>query len=79
MTRQTLLDGADARDAVEVLQGVRSVVDVNVYLWDDEDTRRRRLTFSEKRAMWALAHREVDSGDARSGEEPAAVNPSRAG
>jgi hypothetical protein len=51
-TRQTLADGASAREAVDVLAGVRSLLDVNVYTWDDERTRWRLLTVPEQRALW---------------------------
>ena len=55
-TRQTLADGAPAGEAVEVLAGVRSLLDVNVYAWDDEHDRWQLLSVSEQRAMWELAH-----------------------
>src|ERR1700761_2006675 len=54
-TRQTLADGAPAREAVDVLAGVRSLLDVNVYSWDEERARWRLLAGSEQRAMWAFA------------------------
>ena len=55
-TRQTLADDAPAREAVDVLAGVRSMLDVNVYSWDEERARWRLLAVSEQRAMWAFAH-----------------------
>ncbi len=55
MTRQTLVDGVSARDAINALKDVRSIVDVNVYVWQDERNRWRLLTLSEQRAMWELA------------------------
>jgi hypothetical protein len=55
MTRQTLADGATAREAVDVLGGVRSLVDVEVYTWDEERVRWRLLAVSEQRAMWEFA------------------------
>ncbi|HWE09212.1 MAG TPA: hypothetical protein VG325_07650 [Solirubrobacteraceae bacterium] len=55
MTRQTLVDGSDAREAVDVLRGVRSLVDVEVYTWDEERARWRLLAVSEQRAMWEFA------------------------
>lgn len=56
MSRETLVDEATAREAVDVLAGVRSVVDVNVYTWDVGRRDWRLLTFSERRALWDLAH-----------------------
>jgi hypothetical protein len=52
MTREVLADDVDARSAVDVLGGVRSIVDVTVYVWDDEAERWRRLTFGETKALW---------------------------
>jgi hypothetical protein len=56
MTRRTLAEDASTHQAVSVMMGVRSVVDVNVYVWDDEKSDWRLLTQSEKRAVWDLAH-----------------------
>jgi hypothetical protein len=52
MTRQDLADDVDARGAVAALEGVRSVVDVIVYVWEPEDDHWRRLTFGELRSLW---------------------------
>lgn len=55
MTRQALLDGGSGRDALAALRDVRSMVDVNVYVWHDDRERWRMLTLPEQRAMWELA------------------------
>jgi hypothetical protein len=55
MTRQPLLENGSGRDAAAALRGVRSVVDVNVYVRQDEQERWRLLTLPEQRAMWELA------------------------
>lgn len=52
MTREVLAEDVDARSAVGVLGGVRSIVDVTVYVWDHEAERWRRLTFGETKALW---------------------------
>jgi hypothetical protein len=52
MTRQVRAEDVDARRAVEVLGEVRSIVDVNVYVWDTEADRWRRLTFGEAKDLW---------------------------
>ena len=57
MTRQELADGAELRETVQALAGVRSIVDVNVYVWQPERERWRMLTLDEGRALWELAHR----------------------
>jgi hypothetical protein len=53
MTRQTLADDASTREAVDALREVRSLVDVNVYVWRED--RWRLLTLPEQRAMWDLS------------------------
>ncbi len=57
MTRQTLADDADARDAVRVLEGVRSIVDVSMFVWEPEPERWRLLTFDEGRLLWSYRGR----------------------
>lgn len=56
MTQEMVLDGGSARAAVDALKDVRSIVDVTVYVWDDEHDRWRMLTFEEERALLNLAH-----------------------
>lgn len=51
-TREVLTEGAQARAAIEVLDGVRSIVDVNVYVWQPETEKWRLLTFDERRVLW---------------------------
>jgi hypothetical protein len=55
MTRQDLLEDGSVRDAVATLQSVRSVVDVNVYVWDEERERWLLLPFAEQRALLDFA------------------------
>jgi hypothetical protein len=55
MTREPLVDGGDAREAIEVLREARSIVDVNVYVWQEGQERWRLLTQGEKRAIWELS------------------------
>ena len=54
MTRQVLADGASAREAIDVLKGLRSVVDVTISVWQPESERWRMLTFAECGEMWKL-------------------------
>ena len=56
MTREKLADDVGARDAIDALRAVRSLVDVNVYVWRQDQGRWRPLTIRERRAMWDLAH-----------------------
>jgi hypothetical protein len=55
MTRQELLEAGSARDAVETLRSVRSIVDVNLYVLDEERERWLMLPFEEQRTMFDLA------------------------
>lgn len=56
MTRRQLVDDGGTRETVDALNGVRSIVDVNVYVWQEEEDRWRLLSLAEQRAMWDLAH-----------------------
>lgn len=51
-TRQVLSEGVNVRMAIEVLNGVRSIVDVNVYVWRSKTEKWRLLTFHERRLLW---------------------------
>jgi hypothetical protein len=53
MTKAVLADDVPAREALDALSGVRSVVDVNVYVWQPKAGRWRLLTLSERQALWA--------------------------
>jgi hypothetical protein len=55
-TRQVLADGADARQTLELLGGLRSSVDVNVSVWEPEDERWRLLTLGERQLLWGRRH-----------------------
>lgn len=57
MTRQILAEDADARAMVDVLRGVRRLVDVTVYVWEDTTRRWRLLTLGEQRSIWELRDR----------------------
>ena len=52
MSRRVLAEGADARATVAALEGVRSIVDVTIYVWDTERERWHMLTLAETRALW---------------------------
>jgi hypothetical protein len=57
MTREVLAVDADARAAVDLLQGVRSIVDVHVYVWEPKRPGWRLLSLREQRLLWALRDR----------------------
>ena len=57
MTRATLAEGADGRALIDLLKGVRSLVDVHISRWDDERGDWRLLSLDEQRALWNLRNR----------------------
>jgi hypothetical protein len=52
MTRQVLAEDATAQATIEVLNGVRSIVDVNVYVWQPTTETWRLVSFEERRVLW---------------------------
>jgi hypothetical protein len=57
MSERVLAEGADARGTLDALAGVRSVVDVSIYEWQEQAAKWRALTLSERRAFLALRDR----------------------
>ena len=51
-TREVLAEDAGLGRTLELLGGLRSSVDVNIHVWEDEDERWRRLTLPERRLLW---------------------------
>jgi hypothetical protein len=70
MTRQVLVDGSPAREAIAALAGFGSIVDFNVYVWDPDGGRWRMLTLAECRELWKLRNERprADSEVAAHGE-----------
>jgi hypothetical protein len=64
MTREVLADGADTRATVKLLEDVRSIVDVTVWVWQPEAERWRMLTLEETRSLWDYRGR-MDEAAAR--------------
>ncbi len=56
VSRRVLAEGADARTTVELLGGVRSVVDVSMHVWQPQAKQWRLLSPREKRVLWDAAH-----------------------
>jgi hypothetical protein len=57
MTREVLAEDATGRALIDLLKSTRSVVDVQVHVWDHEDDRWRLLTLGEQQAIWNLRDR----------------------
>ena len=51
-TRAVLADDVGAREALSTLAGVRSTVDVEVFVWEPKRERWRLLTLAEQRTLW---------------------------
>jgi hypothetical protein len=71
---QLVAEDVGAREIVSLLEDVRSVADVHIYVWHPDEDRWRPLTFGEKQVFWGFrsdnARRSWDGRDrdARSGE-----------
>jgi hypothetical protein len=57
LSREVLGDGVGPREAVELLERVRSVVDVRIYVWEPELEDWRALSLREKKLMWEFRGR----------------------
>src|SRR3954452_20074048 len=55
MTRQVLAEGAGARVTVDLLKEVRSVVDVTVYVWEEQAGKWQQLDQREQKMLWDMA------------------------
>jgi hypothetical protein len=54
VTREVLVDDADAQTTMEELGRLRSVVDVNISVWEPKAERWRPLTLGERQTVWRL-------------------------
>jgi hypothetical protein len=52
MTREVLAEGAGTRATVDLLEGIRSIVDVAIYVWSDSTERWQPLSFGESKMLW---------------------------
>jgi hypothetical protein len=57
MSARVLADGADTRETLKLLAGMRSVVDARIYVWAPGSDRWRLLSIAEQRALWQLRNR----------------------
>jgi hypothetical protein len=70
MTRNALVEGIGIRPALELLSGVRSVVDVVVSVWEPALDGWRPLTLAEQRTMWECRGRHTDAPGAQRRDRP---------
>jgi hypothetical protein len=54
---RVLAEGVDARAAIDVLEGLGSVVDVRIYVWARLSGRWRLLTLEEQKTLWGFRGR----------------------
>lgn len=59
VTREVLAEDTDARATVAVLENVRSIVDVTIWVWQPERQRWRMLSLEDARALWEYRGRLV--------------------
>ena len=71
VTRELLADGTDARATVQLLEQVRSIVDVTIWVWQPDDERWRMLSLEEARALWDYRGRLADLAPPKTTPAPA--------
>ena len=54
VTREVLAEDADGAATLDLLRGLRSVVDVDISVWEPKAGRWRPLTLGERKAVWGL-------------------------
>jgi hypothetical protein len=54
MTRQVLAEDAGVRATVDLLEEVRSVVDVRIYIWEPRSERWRLLSHRDQKLLWGF-------------------------
>jgi hypothetical protein len=64
VSREALAEDADAAATMELLRGLRSVVDVDIAVWEPNSERWRTLTLGERKAVWRHRHAATSETDA---------------
>ncbi len=57
MTREVVGEDLDAHTTVDLLGDVRSIVDVEIFVWEPKSGRWRLLTLAESKALWDYRRR----------------------
>lgn len=62
---RVLAEGINVRAAVDLLEGIDSVIDIRIYVWARGAGRWRLLTLAEQKALWAFRgqSRVISAGD----------------
>jgi hypothetical protein len=64
MTRETMAEQVDAQRTLDLLGRFRSIVDVQVYVWNPRRRRWRMLGLDEQRVLWDLRVPQAPVSDA---------------
>jgi hypothetical protein len=54
MTRQVLAEGASARATVDLLENMRSIVDVRIYIWEPKTEKWSMLSYRDQKLLWGF-------------------------
>jgi hypothetical protein len=65
MTREAIAEDTSARATVDALRDVRSLVDVQISVWEPRRSAWRLLTLGEQRMLWALRDDSAGAGTGR--------------
>jgi hypothetical protein len=65
MTREVLAEGASTRTTVDLLEQTRSIVDVQIAVWEPTAELWRPLTLAEQRTLWEFRGRGAGAPAAR--------------
>jgi hypothetical protein len=57
MTKQVLAEDAALDATVELLEGMRSIVDVSIFVWERKAGRWQELSLREKQMLWGFRGR----------------------
>ena len=52
MSREVLVEDAGTRATVDLLEDIRSIVDVAIYVWSDRAEKWEPLSFAESKMLW---------------------------
>ena len=70
MSGRVLAEGAGTQATLELLRGIRSVVDVRIYVWEREASDWRPLTLAEQKSLWRLRGSEDESARRAPARQP---------
>lgn len=62
MSARVLAEGADTRETLDLLAGMKSAIDARIYVWAPSAERWRLLSIAEQRALWQLRGRAASAG-----------------